>query len=414
MRFFPGGPWRFEDRFGVQWLITRTSPSDQKPGASSSRNFSFVQGLVYNAFNSTGATDDVMATVLLAVYDALTHRQLARELTRPTDDPRRILRNFDTELRQTLVHALADDRIRIERAPQRPWPFPDRPSDPVPDFVPPPPSSAPDTTTFIAIRLVNQNGDPVSNRPYRIVLPDGSVNDGLLDSLGSARISDVSPGGLCRISCPFAQPHSNLSHQVLPGEHISGIAYAYGFEDYTVVWNDPNNADLASLRTNPHELVPNDAIYIPPLADGTVTRPTGAVHTFVIQQSPLELRVKLLGLDMTALANAACILDDADLSADGDGILSSPFSKIAQASFLQVTGLGLALQVGRLAPIDDDSDAGWKARLYNLGFLWDCTASDDDDEMVIALQDFQAQYQLQTTGQFDDATKAQLAQAYGC
>jgi peptidoglycan hydrolase-like protein with peptidoglycan-binding domain len=34
--------------------------------------------------------------------------------------------------------------------------------------------------------------------------------------------------------------------------------------------------------------------------------------------------------------------------------------------------------------------------------------------MLIALQDFQAQYKLTVSGQLDDATKAQLLQVHGC
>jgi hypothetical protein len=49
-----------------------------------------------------------------------------------------------------------------------------------------------------------------------------------------------------------------------------------------------------------------------------------------------------------------------------------------------------------------------------MGFLWDATVEDTDDEMVIALQDFQAQYSLTISGQLDDATKQQLLKVHGC
>ena len=39
---------------------------------------------------------------------------------------------------------------------------------------------------------------------------------------------------------------------------------------------------------------------------------------------------------------------------------------------------------------------------------------DSDDELLIALQDFQAQYSLTVSGQLDDATKGQLLQVHGC
>lgn len=415
---FPGGPWQFRDRFGEQWSVTLVPAGDSKPVPQATwEHIKTVEHLVFQAFSSGGALDDAIAGVLLRVYDAITNRGLSRELLpNPSDDPRKLLRNFDTEIRQTLRFALAADVVRIEKVPQTRWPFLDWPfpEEPVaPHLDVSPASVGPDSGTFVGLRLVNQNEDPIPNRPYRIVLPDQSVNDGMTDSDGSAMARGVNPGGVCRISCPFFQPHPSLTHQVQPGEHISGIAYAYGFEDYTVVWGDPNNTDLANQRANPHELVPGDQVYIPALPDNATTRPTGAVHTFVVQQSPLDLRVKLLDLALSPLASLACTLDGADLTTDGGGVLSSAVLKTAQASFLSAEGVDLALQVGRLAPPDDDSDGGWKARLYNLGFLLDPEVQDGDDELCIALQDFQAQYGLPVTGTLDDATKAQIGQQHG-
>jgi hypothetical protein len=415
---FPGGPWQFRDRFGEEWSITLVSAGESKPVPQATwEHIQAIEHLVFQAFSSGGAVDDELAGVLLRVYDALTSRTLSRELLpHPSRDRRRRLRNFAMELRQTLRFALAADVVRVEKVVPTRWPFLDWPfpEDSTRALGPEPASLAPDTGTFVGLQLVNQNGDPVPNRPYRVVLPDLSVNDGMTDSTGSAVLRGVSPGGLCRISCPFFQPHPSLTHQVQPGEHISGIAYAYGFEDYTLVWDDPNNATLASQRSNAHELVPGDQVYIPELPDNATTRPTGAVHTFVVQQSPLDLRIKLLDLGLSPLASLACTLDGADLTTDGSGVLSSAVLKTAQASFLSAEGVDLALEVGRLAPPDDDSDGGWKARLYNLGFLLDPEADDGDDELCIALQDFQAQYGLPVTGTLDDATKAQIGQQYGC
>jgi hypothetical protein len=47
---------------------------------------------------------------------------------------------------------------------------------------------------WIAIRLVDDDGRPVPNEPYRIVLPDGSTTEGTLDARGYARVDDIDPG----------------------------------------------------------------------------------------------------------------------------------------------------------------------------------------------------------------------------
>jgi hypothetical protein len=80
---------------------------------------------------------------------------------------------------------------------------------------------------------------------------------------------------------------------------------------------------------------------------------------------------------------------------------------------MQWSGHDLDLSPGDLNQADDATDSGYKARLYNLGFLWSLSATPGDDEMRIALEDFQEQYALPLTRELDDATKAQLSQVYG-
>lgn len=55
--------------------------------------------------------------------------------------------------------------------------------------------------TWVAIRLVGADNLPVANERYRVVLADGSVADGQLDSSGEAWLEDVIPGN-CQITFP--------------------------------------------------------------------------------------------------------------------------------------------------------------------------------------------------------------------
>ncbi len=114
------------------------------------------------------------------------------------------------------------------------------------------------------------------------------------------------------------------------------------------------------------------------------------------------------------LGGAQVTVGGTSLTTDGNGLVEATVDKSAKDATLDSSGAEVDLTPGGLNPSDDPTDAGYKARLYNLGFLWDDTVDDADDEMVIALQDFQAQYSLQVSGQLDDATKAQLLQVYGC
>jgi len=101
------------------------------------------------------------------------------------------------------------------------------------------------------------------------------------------------------------------------------------------------------------------------------------------------------------------------VTTDGDGMVETEVSQGPQNISATLPDGEIALGVGELDP-QDSSDAGFKMRLFNMGFLWDTDVAPSDDEMVIALQDFQAEYKIKLSGQLDDATKAKLVEVYGC
>ena len=283
----------------------------------------------------------------------------------------------------------------------------------MPVLGPEPTEEAPTVSkSWVGLVLLDQDGTPVSGRPYRVVTSGGAVYDGQLDSHGTALLKDLEPGR-CQISCPYADPHPERTHVVQQGEHLSGIAASYGFDDYMIVWNRPENADLRSQRLDPHVLQSGDAVFIPERKDSPVSKATGTKHAFVIRRSPLKLRLKLLDVDGTAIAGAEVTVADAALTTDGSGIVEASVAKGAQDVAMATLSDKLDLDLGALNPSDDDADAGWKARLFNLGFLWDPTAEEGDEDMAVALQDVQAQYGLPMSGKLDDATKAHLEKVYG-
>jgi hypothetical protein len=266
---------------------------------------------------------------------------------------------------------------------------------------------------WIGIMLVDQDGVPVPNRPYRVIAPDGQTYQGQLDSHATAFVRNIPPGS-CTVFCPDYAPHDSLTYVVQPGDHISGIALQLGFEDYTVVWGHAKNAALSGKRDVSHALNEGDEVYVPELKSTAASKPTGIKHTFTIKASPLKLRVKLLGTDMKPITNAACTLGGTALTSDGDGVVEIPVDKLATSSTLTVDGTDQAMAIGRLNTVDDTTQAGWKARLFNLGFLLDPTLPDGDGELLFALQDFQAEHSLDVSGTFDDATKSKLKDVHGC
>lgn len=59
----------------------------------------------------------------------------------------------------------------------------------------------PEELTYVAIELVDEDGQPVGGERYRLELPDGSVREGRLNSNGYARVSDIDPGQ-CTLTFP--------------------------------------------------------------------------------------------------------------------------------------------------------------------------------------------------------------------
>jgi hypothetical protein len=55
--------------------------------------------------------------------------------------------------------------------------------------------------TWIAIRVLDEDGNPVPNVAYSVTLPDGSIMTGSLDDQGSARFDEIDPGQ-CQVSFP--------------------------------------------------------------------------------------------------------------------------------------------------------------------------------------------------------------------
>lgn len=66
---------------------------------------------------------------------------------------------------------------------------------------PPKKSSDAPVKTWVAVQLIDDDGDPVPNVPYKVTLPDGSVMTGSLDDQGIVRFDEIDPGD-CLVSFP--------------------------------------------------------------------------------------------------------------------------------------------------------------------------------------------------------------------
>ncbi len=142
-----------------------------------------------------GAGADATARVLLEVYAAVGGPRVPGFAPWPARPPS--LRGLDRRVRETLLRALDEGRLRLDVVPRCAWVLPD---------VAPEPEAAPqpvvdEQTTFIEIALVDQTGAPVPNRAYQVDVPGGGTRRGRLDAQGKARLEGLDPGN-CKITFP--------------------------------------------------------------------------------------------------------------------------------------------------------------------------------------------------------------------
>jgi uncharacterized Zn-binding protein involved in type VI secretion len=68
-------------------------------------------------------------------------------------------------------------------------------------------STQTDKKVWVEIELLDQDGKPVPNEPYRIELPDSTPTEGSTDDRGRARVDGIDPGN-CKISFPSLDQRS--------------------------------------------------------------------------------------------------------------------------------------------------------------------------------------------------------------
>lgn len=131
----------------------------------------------------------------------------------------------DCRTREVLLRGIRDRRVHVERLrdhvcdlgpaalaemaahlswslapdPPRPMPRQTRPTPPPPREAPSePPTPRP---TYIDVVVVDPEGRPITDRPWRMRLPDGSIASGMLGPDGRVFLDGIE-GGICTLSFP--------------------------------------------------------------------------------------------------------------------------------------------------------------------------------------------------------------------
>jgi hypothetical protein len=183
-------------------------------------------------------------------------------------------------------------------------------------------------------------------------------------------------------------------HPVYQGDSLTSIAFEHGF-DWEKLWNYSRNADLKSLRQDPHVLYPGDVVYLPDKELRMESCATDAKHTFV-RNVPLDrLRIRFLR-DFAPRANEeyVLIIDRKRVHGftDGDGMVDELVHPSVRRARLLLQGGSEQYEVslGHLDPVE--TVEGLQGRLRSMGFFAGEITGEMDEETTSALKAFQASH----------------------
>jgi len=205
-----------------------------------------------------------------------------------------------------------------------------------------------------------------------------------------------------------------IDHVVKKGDCITNIAAQYGFLGQTV-WHDNANQELRQRRRNPNLLMPGDVLTIADKQRRQESAATEQRHRFVRLGIPARFRLVLLKGEEPRANEAYELTIDGKLldgTTDDQGRLEidlPPDAKMAELSFENDDRV-YELEFGAVGPADQVP--GYQARLNNLGY--DCGSVDGilGDLTRAAIVAFQERFNLEQTGEPDDATLDKLRNAH--
>ncbi len=212
------------------------------------------------------------------------------------------------------------------------------------------------------------------------------------------------------------------TYTVVKGDCFENIAKRFGFGDYKVLYNHPQNADLKRKRPQPNLLAVGDKIFIPDKNLGEESCATEKRHTFQILAKKVKLRVVVKDDKGRFFADKKYELKVGlkvfNGNTDGRGFIEQEIPADAKRAILKVFTedeklkvLTWHLAVGSLGPVD--TDYGVHGRLKNLGFYsGSLDGKTDDKKTKDSVEVFQKKNSMTVNGNVDDALRNKLRETH--
>ena len=211
------------------------------------------------------------------------------------------------------------------------------------------------------------------------------------------------------------------TYTVQKGDCMESIAKQFGFGDYKVIYNHPQNAELKQNRPKPNLLKAGDSVFIPDIELKEENCSTDQKHTFELKRPKVKFRVTIKDDNDEPFGDKRFELEIGSQkfegSTDGGGFIEQEIPADAKQGKLKVFTedenlkvLAWDLSLGALDP--HESTEGAKARLKNLGFYFGTVDETVDDETTSAVRQFQANKGEDPTGDLNDETRAKLRDSH--
>jgi N-acetylmuramoyl-L-alanine amidase len=210
-------------------------------------------------------------------------------------------------------------------------------------------------------------------------------------------------------------------HIVKSGESLARIARHYGFRDWRLIYDHPDNADFRERRPDPDVLFPGDTVVIPEKEIGSASIATGALHRFRVKAPRRVLRIRMLKPDGEPLKAAEYTLSYAGGEIEGEtndeGLIDIEVPPDLTGATLLIDGDEHRLLLEHLDPVrdtPDEGERGARSRLSNMGYDVPPKSPDDGAAMARAIRAFQADHGLDPSGVLDGGTVDKLVAEHGC
>ncbi len=205
-------------------------------------------------------------------------------------------------------------------------------------------------------------------------------------------------------------------------DDMESIAKKFGFGDYKVIYNHPNNAELKRNRPKPNLLCVGDRVYIPNLDLGEESCGTEQKHLFELKRPKVKLRIVLKDDKGKPFSDKRFELKLGERliegNTDGKGFFEQEIPADSKKGKLKLFTedeklkvLSWDLSIGELEPVD--TNLGVQARLLNLGFYYgSLDGKVESNKTKDAIKSYQSKNSMTVTGSVDDALRGRLRDAH--